>query len=64
MKLALNFEAKDLMKRASQPVQGYTPHSEMLTRSVCVYTKNDRRWPIPDLHLLIEGGDSLIQKLS
>ena len=36
MKLAWNFEEMDLMKRASQPVQGLEPHSQMLTRSVCI----------------------------
>jgi hypothetical protein len=51
MKLAWNFEEMDLMKRASQPVQGLKPLSEMLTLSVCVKTGKDRRWPIPNLHL-------------
>jgi len=34
MKLAWNFEAKDLMKRVSQPMQGLVPHSGMLTTTV------------------------------
>ena len=50
MKLALNFEILDLMKRASRPVQGLEPHSGMSTRSIRS-AKNDRRWPIPNLHL-------------
>ena len=35
MKHALNCEAKDMMKRLSQPVQGFKPHSQMLTSLVC-----------------------------
>ncbi len=34
MKLEWNFDAKDLMKRTSRPVQGFKPHSGMSTLSV------------------------------
>ena len=47
------------MKRASQPVQPQLRGlSRMLTHSVCLEfseAKNDRRWPIPNLHFFWQG---------
>jgi len=43
MKLVWNFEEQDLMKRASQLVQGLKPLSRMLTLSVCLKNKERQK---------------------
>lgn len=50
---ATRFDETAILTGAREFSQENKPHSQMLTRTVCLRAKFDRRWPMPDLLFLL-----------